>query len=211
LTLIRREIENTLANKLDASVGLRALDFGCGNMPYRPLFEHAGIEYVGADRSDNEMATTRVDSSGSVDSPDGAYDVVLSTQVLEHVPSPLEYLDECHRLLKPGGRLILSTHGYWPYHPDPTDFWRWTGEGLKKLIGDSGLTILDFDGLIGLKGVAIHLFQDSTRCYLPRCLRSAYGYCMQRLIMLADRLHTPEERRRDAMVFFLTAKKPDRK
>jgi SAM-dependent methyltransferase len=92
--------------------------------------------------------------------PDCTADVVVSTQVLEHVPDPRAYLLECRRILKPGGMLILTTHGYWEYHPQPTDLWRWTGPGLRKLVEASGFRVLDCTGLLGLASSGLHLFQD---------------------------------------------------
>ncbi len=59
---------------------------------------------------------------------------MLSTQVLEHVTDPRLYLAECHRVLRPGGPLLLSTHGIMVYHPDPVDYWRWTGAGLQRAV-----------------------------------------------------------------------------
>ena len=42
---------------------------------------------------------------------DGAFDVVLCTQVLEHVEDPAQAVRELHRVTSPGGRVLASTHG----------------------------------------------------------------------------------------------------
>jgi len=62
--------------------------------------------------------------------PAGSAGAVLSVQVLEHVRDLDGYLGEAARLLGPDGRLILSTHGTWLYHPHPEDHRRWTRTGL---------------------------------------------------------------------------------
>jgi SAM-dependent methyltransferase len=122
LTLMRREVEQIIANHLPANgKDLLAIDFGCGNMPYRPLFEKVGVRYVGADFPGNTLADIAVAADGRIDRPSDSCDIVVSTQVLEHVESPASYLQECYRVLRCGGRLLLSTHGYWWYHPDPVD------------------------------------------------------------------------------------------
>jgi SAM-dependent methyltransferase len=59
------------------------------------------------------------------------------------------YLAEARRLLKPGGRLLLSTHGTWLYHPHPTDFHRWTREGLERQLVSSGFVVEHTDSLVG--------------------------------------------------------------
>jgi SAM-dependent methyltransferase len=66
---------------------------------------------------------------------------VLSTQVLEHVNCHNRYLLEANRLLKPGGILILSTHGSFYDHGCPWDFRRWTAEGLKLDIENAGFRV----------------------------------------------------------------------
>jgi SAM-dependent methyltransferase len=65
----------------------------------------------------------------------------LSTQHLEHVDDPDLVLAELHRVLAPGGTLLLSTHGVWVYHPDPHDLWRWTEEGLRTLFERHGFVV----------------------------------------------------------------------
>ncbi len=41
-------------------------------------------------------------------------------------------------MLRPGGRVLLSTHGTMVYHPNPVDLWRWTGAGLERLFATNG-------------------------------------------------------------------------
>jgi SAM-dependent methyltransferase len=69
---------------------------------------------------------------------DGSFDVVLCTQVLEHVEDPAQAVRELHRATAPGGRVLASTHGVMVYHPNPGDHWRWTHTGLEKLFRANG-------------------------------------------------------------------------
>jgi SAM-dependent methyltransferase len=116
--------------------GLRVLDVGCGDRPYDTLLRDAG-EVVGFDVPGNP----RADVHGTIDAipiGDASFDVVLCLQVLEHVPDPGAAVRELRRVVRPGGRVLLSTHGIYPYHPNPDDPWRWTHEGLEKLFFTNG-------------------------------------------------------------------------
>jgi SAM-dependent methyltransferase len=89
-------------------------------------------------------------SSGRADpSEDASATGVVSFQVLEHVWDINWYLRECCRLLRPGGWLLLSTHGVWPYHPHLTDYRRWTGDGLRAELESCRLKVIALQGLIG--------------------------------------------------------------
>lgn len=114
------------------------VDLGCGAKPYEPLVPG---RYVGLDLSSTHGHPDALAWAEATPLTDGCADVVLSTQQLEHVADPDLVISEAVRLLRPGGTLLLSTHGVWPYHPDPHDRWRWTEEGLQTLVERNGLRV----------------------------------------------------------------------
>lgn len=67
--------------------------------------------------------------------PDNTYDVIICTQVLEHVANPFLAAAELYRILKPGGRLLLTVPSAYPYHSAPGDYWRFTRDSLGLLFG----------------------------------------------------------------------------
>ncbi len=116
--------------------GLRVIDVGCGDGPYAKLFAGAA-EVVGFDLPGNPRAQLH----GSVEAipvADASFDMVLCLQVLEHVPDPAAAVRELRRVVRPGGRVLASTHGVYPYHPNPDDLWRWTHKGLERLFDENG-------------------------------------------------------------------------
>jgi len=60
-------------------------------------------------------------------------DVIISVAMLEHVGDPKKVVEEMHRVLKPGGRVICYLPFMVPYHAAPNDFQRWTVTGIQKL------------------------------------------------------------------------------
>lgn len=204
--VLRAGIASAIA-RAGASAHGRVLDFGCADRPYRDLLPPS-CTYVGADLPGNDAADIAIAADGTLPLGDATFDMVLSTQVLEHARDPGTYLRECHRVLKPGGSLILTTHGIMVWHPDPNDYWRWTCEGLQLEIERVGLRVEHFDGIMGLGSTGLQLFQDATLRRLPRLLRRPYAALMQALVAWADRFVDGKDRHRNALVFVACARKP---
>lgn len=208
LAYIQRRLPAAIAlyiERLALNDSHEVLDYGCADRPYRHLLP---ARYVGADLPGNPDATMHLLPDGRVPAEDSEFDAILSTQVLEHVADPALYLAECHRLLRPGGRLLLSTHGFMVYHPDPVDYWRWTGPGLRHQVEAAGLLVRESAGIMGLAACGLQLFQDGIWGHLPRFLQPVWGLIMQSLIWVFDRPNWPPRPLDNALVFILIAEKP---
>ena len=124
-----------LAQTLGAlPAGLRILDAGAGELRNKPLCGH--LLYVSQDvclyegKGDSKGLQTETWDTSRIDlvcditrvpEPDASFDVILCSEVFEHLTDPLKALDEFTRLLKPGGKLILtapfaSLVHFAPYH-----------------------------------------------------------------------------------------------
>jgi SAM-dependent methyltransferase len=178
LTELRKAYEETVNKYIDTSKQNKLLDYGCGDMPYKPLFGN-NVEYLAYDFIDNPKATKFLNSSNTTNEIKSSYDIVLSSQVLEHVDNPSVYLNEIFRVLKQDGILLLSTHGNWMYHPSPKDFWRWTSEGLIKLINDHDFEVIEIISIGDLATSGLQLFQDGIKNKIPKLFRNSFFFIIQ--------------------------------
>lgn len=73
--------------------------------------------------------------------PDESFDLVVSSDVFEHIDRPWLAADEIGRILRPGGIAVTHTLFSWRNHPCPIDYWRYSAECLEFLF--SGLQCLE--------------------------------------------------------------------
>lgn len=115
------------------------LDVGCGEMPFRSLLG-SDVRYTGIDvpaASDFGM-TQHADvlpfDGLTIPFPDARFDHVLCTEVLEHAEAPEALVAEMHRVLKPGGTLVMTVPFAARVHHAPYDFHRFTRYRLVQLL-----------------------------------------------------------------------------
>ncbi len=123
------------------------VDYGCGNKPYLSFFKDRIDRYVGIDVVQNLHNTVDIVVGPGDPLPiqDNSIDTIISTQVLEHVAEPKQYLQEAARILHPGGHLILTCPGAYMLHEEPYDFYRYTEHGLRYLLSTAGLQLVRID------------------------------------------------------------------
>jgi SAM-dependent methyltransferase len=159
---VRGPLARWLREEAEGAAGCRVLDVGCGDKPYYPFFAELASEYVGVD-ANHPDADLRAPVE-RIPVEEASFDLVLCTQVLEHVDDPAAVVRELHRVVKPGGRVLASTHGVQVYHPDPVDLRRWTHEGLRRLFEEHGpwssLTVTPASGTTACVAMVVGLYVD---------------------------------------------------
>ncbi|MFH1443898.1 MAG: class I SAM-dependent methyltransferase [Candidatus Peregrinibacteria bacterium] len=110
----------------------RVLDVGCGAAGYKNLFPQ--LTTLDIEPREGVKVDIVADAHDLSQIPDGSFDVILCTEVLEHLHTPAKAIAEFQRVLKPGGLLLLSTRFIFPLHDVPGDYYRYTKYGLKHLL-----------------------------------------------------------------------------
>lgn len=126
---IINHLRRFLENQLDQCVvsGCRVCDIGCGEQPLRAHIEALGGIYTGVDIAQNSSGTVDVIASiTNIPLPNSCFDVILCTEVLEHVSDTFAAFHELARLVKGGGKIILTVPFAYPLHEEPYDFVRLT-------------------------------------------------------------------------------------
>ncbi|MCC9077582.1 class I SAM-dependent methyltransferase [Litorilinea aerophila] len=148
-------------------LGAKVFDAGAGEAPYRALFQHA--QYHSADFTKVDKlyaAPTYVCDLAAIPVLDEWYEYILLTQVIEHLPEPLDVLIELRRLLKPRGKILITGPLFYEEHEEPYDFYRYTQYGLRYLIEKAGFSIERIDWLEGFYGTIGYQLNRIGR-YLP--------------------------------------------
>jgi SAM-dependent methyltransferase len=143
LYLIRRSILKHIGPLAPRLTG-KMLDFGCGSKPYQSIFEvdeYIGIDYENPGHSHaNEHIDVFYDGK-KIPFPDATFDSVLATEVFEHVFYLEDTLKEIHRVMKPGGHLLLSAPFVFMEHEIPHDFARYSSFGMRALLERNGFKV----------------------------------------------------------------------
>ena len=123
--------------------GMRVLEIGPNKSPstFQDILKDSSIVWDTLDLSfRNDIPLTyRTADEYSFPIPEGTYDIVLSSSVLEHVRKMWRWFPEVARVTKPGGHVVTIVPVSWEYHEDPVDCWRIYPEGMKALCEDAGL------------------------------------------------------------------------
>lgn len=154
--LLRAAIEKAITSAAEAARSgtrtspPRVLDVGCGGQPFREHLIAAGFEYHAIDTQAQPGVT--LDGECAIDEPlpsaigsiiaDG-FDLILCTEVLEHVLDWPAAWANLRVLIAPSGRLIITCPFVYPLHEEPYDFWRPTPHALRRFADRYGFRIVE--------------------------------------------------------------------
>ncbi|HEY3083371.1 MAG TPA: methyltransferase domain-containing protein [Chloroflexota bacterium] len=153
----RRRDEWVAGRARTLSPGTSVLDVGAGSGRYRHLFSHCvyraqDFAEYGAESTtmfERPYEYTRLDyvsDATAIPVPDGSFDAVLCTEVLEHVPEPIAVIREIGRILRPGGRLFLTAPLLSALHMQPYHFYGgFTPHFYDRFLPEAGLRMVTIE------------------------------------------------------------------
>jgi SAM-dependent methyltransferase len=126
----------------------KVLDVGAGSfLRYAALFP-SGTDYATQDIvPSDKVKHSFVCDAAHMPARDESYDVVFSTQVLEHVPDPLAVLREATRVVRSGGHILVSCPQSSEAHEIPYDYHRFTRYALENYASILDLDVLEMEAL----------------------------------------------------------------
>jgi len=108
------------------------------NGTVRPLFTG---RYLGVDLQPGPGVDLLV-TDDLYDSP--RFDVIVSTEMLEHDARPWVTLQDWHRALRPGGCVLITARGFeYGPHDYPADYWRFSEPSMRLLLKDAGFAHIE--------------------------------------------------------------------
>lgn len=179
------------------------LDIGCATKPFAPVLAGRVSRYLGVDLPDSRFVLAGpperrpdVHARGEALPFRGAsFDTVMGLSMLTYLPEPGTLLAEAHRVLKPGGHLVLEFTQMAPLHDEPHDYFRFTRYGAAWLLRRAGfepVAVIPIGGLwarVGLSTIAAlnRVNRGPTRVLTEIPVRVLY-VVLQLLFELMDRV-----------------------
>jgi len=158
-----------------ASSGGIALDVGAGSRRWKNLVEGLGYVYHSSDLenpfTDDGSQHDFIGSAESLPVPSSAYDLVICTQVLEHLSDPRAAVGEKHRVLRDNGVVLFTTNFIYGLHGAPEDYFRFSRFGLKLIFEDVGFTIEHLTSRGGYFGSIAQFYFEAPQDFVNTVLR----------------------------------------
>ena len=133
----RQGIDAFLRGELRGAHGT-VLDLGAGLRPFAQLLPGRTIALDHRPRPDVDL----IGDAHRLPLRDATVDAIVCTEVFEHLLDPPTAASEMIRVLKPGGRLVLTTRFCFPLHDRPADYWRFTPYTLRRLFAPLEPTVV---------------------------------------------------------------------
>jgi len=158
----------------------RLIDLGCGRVPLYDVYKNYVTDNVCVDWINtihrNDFVDYECDLSQALPFCDEAFETIIISDVLEHIPNPDVIWREMSRILARGGKILLNVPFYYWLHEQPHDYYRYTKFALMRFAESVGLKIV----LLQVIGGAPEIIADILSKNLLR-LR-VVGKCLAKMV-----------------------------
>ena len=178
------------------------LDVGGGSGGFERLFKDLGSDYYivepDVDNYPGELQRTKTIAADGHRLPFASQScgVITLIEVLEHVYDPQRFMGECSRVLAPSGVLLATTPQYIHIHGWPSDYYRYTGYGLRYLCEANRLDVIKLIPMGGPMMVLYRAMEMNFSLYTRPLFRFLIGNPMAVLFQGLDRLLFPHNMQR---------------
>lgn len=131
----------------------RLLDLGCGKVPFYAAYKAYVSEVLCVDWENSRHNSEYLDHAADLSQPlpfaDGAFDTIILSDVLEHIPVPESLWAEMVRVLSNRGKIIMNVPFYYRLHEQPHDYHRFTEFALRRLVANSRMELIQISAIGG--------------------------------------------------------------
>jgi len=202
---VQRMVNDLISQQPDTSF---ILNIGSGNKKIAQnirnldIFEGQNIDYVG--------------TAEKIPIENDTVDLIITQEAFEHIQNPRKAILECNRILKRGGIIYFQVPFIIGYHPGPTDFIRFTREGVIEFLESSGFMIKKIDisvgGATGFYRICVEFFAILTSgpikiLYIPS--KALFSFILYPLKFLDFWFNISQQRDRISGGYFAVAVKKD--
>jgi SAM-dependent methyltransferase len=148
---IRHELEDFMQNVHNKKI----LDFGCGDARYKEIIgknnSYVGIDVAESGHLSEDKNFNILWDKKKLPFNMDSFDIIVCTEVLEHVENIDITINELKRVLKKNGLLFVTMPFIWVEHEKPYDFRRFTSFGIKKFFSDNDFELVKYKKLVNGK------------------------------------------------------------
>jgi len=178
--------------------GYLVLDVGAGRLFYRDLIKFYSNNYKSLDFKKTHEDLDYIGTTSNMPLQNKSVDIIFCSQVLEHVPDPVDSFKEINRVLKSKGIAIITVPFLGYLHNEPYDFFRYTKYSLIKMSVDNGFEVLELKeigGLFSFLGYIVGTFMIGISWTILLLNWVIYGinYLIQIFILALDRIIKTEK------------------
>lgn len=170
----RRLLVNKFVAKSSSALKGKTLVVGAGMIDYSVIFTRSEV-VINSDIEKYGDHISLILDAHNLKLDDNCVDNVVALEVLEHLATPKNAINEIYRVLKPGGTIMLSIPFLFRVHGDPSDYQRYTLFGLERLLENfHNVEIFEMGGRIS---VISDLITTGAKCLIPlRMFNHAISY-----------------------------------